>query len=83
MNRTVVDEKPDLFSNNEKRAVKVNPAFGFILKFIEDESLGCFYTHENNRRLDRSKFVCTKDDLMKLKKNVDNLTSSVRVVEED
>ena len=45
----------------------MNLAFGFILKNIEDGGFRYFYSHENNTLLDRSKFVCTHDDLAKLK----------------
>ena len=50
-----------------KSAAKVNLAFGFILKNIEDGGLRYFYAHENNTLLDRSKLVCTHDDFAKLK----------------
>ena len=53
--------------NNLKCAAKVNLAFGFILKNVEDGGLRYFYAHENNTLLDRSKLVCTLDDLAKLK----------------
>ena len=36
LNETIVNEKFDLFFNNLKCAAKVNVAFGFILKIIED-----------------------------------------------
>ena len=39
LNETIVNEKLDLFSNNLKCAAKVNLAFGFILKNIEDGGL--------------------------------------------
>ena len=42
-------------------------SFGFILKNIEDGGFRYFYAHENNTLLDRSKLVCTKDDLTKIK----------------
>ena len=48
-------------------AAKVNLAFGFILKNIEDGRFRYFYAHENNTLLDRSKLVKTKDNLAKLK----------------
>ena len=50
-----------------KCAAKVNLAFGFILKLIEDGGFRYVYTHKNNTLLDRSKLVCTHDDLAKLK----------------
>ena len=42
-------------------------AFGFIVKKIEDGVFKIFYAHENNKALDRSKLLCTKVDLAKLK----------------
>ena len=67
LNKTVVNEKLDHFFNNLKCAAEVNLAFGFILKNIEDGGFRYFYAHENNTLLDRSKLVCTHDDLAKLK----------------
>ena len=62
-----MNEKLDYFFNNLNYAAKVNLAFGFISKNIEDEGFRYFYAHENNTLLDRSKLVCTHDDLAKLK----------------
>ena len=45
----------------------MNLAFGFILKNIEDGGFRYFYAHENNTLLDRSKLVCTRDDMANLK----------------
>ena len=67
LNETIVNEKLDHFFNNLKCASKVNLAFGFILKNIEDGDLRYFYAHENNTLLDRSKLVCTHKDFAKLK----------------
>ena len=67
LNETNVNEKLDHFFNNLKYAAKMNLAFGFILKNIEDGGLRYFYAHENNTLLDRFKLVCTHDDLAKLK----------------
>ena len=67
LNETIVNEKLDHFFNNLKCAAKVNLVFGFILKNIEDGEFRYFYAHENNTLLDRSKLVCTHDDLAKLK----------------
>ena len=60
-----LNETIDPFFNNLKCAAKVNLAFGFILKNIEDGGFRYFYAHENNTLLDRSKLVCTHDDLTK------------------
>ena len=67
LNETIVNEKLDHFFNNLKCAAKVNLAFGFILKNIEDGGFRYFYAHKNNTLLDRSNLVCTHDDLAKLK----------------
>ena len=67
LNETIVNEKLDHFFNNLKCAAKVNMAFGFILKKLEDGGFRYFYAHENNTLMDRSKLVCTHDDLAKLK----------------
>ena len=66
LNETIVNEKLYHFFNNLKCAAKVNLAFGFILKVIEDGGFRYFDAHENNTLLDRSKLVCTRDDLAKL-----------------
>ena len=67
LKQTIANEKVDHFFNNLKCAAKTNLAFGFILKNIENGGFRYFYAHENNTFLDRSKFVCTRDDLAKLK----------------
>ena len=67
LNETIVNEKLDHFFNNSKCAAKVNLAFGFILKNIEDGVFRHIYAHENNTLFDRSKLVCTHDGLAKLK----------------
>ena len=67
VNETIVKEKHDHFFNNLKYAAKVNLAFGFISKTIEDGGFRYFFSRENNTLLDRSKLVCTHDDLAKLK----------------
>ena len=66
LNETNVNEKLDHFLNNLKCAAKVNLAFVFVLKNIEDGGFRYFNAHENNTLLDRSKFVCTHGDLAKL-----------------
>ena len=67
LNETIVNEKLDYFFNNLKCAAKVNLGFAFILKNIKDGGFRCFYAHENNTLLDRSKLVCTHDDMANLK----------------
>ena len=67
LNETIVNKKLDPFFNNLKCATKLNLVFDFILKNIEDGGFRCFYAHEDNTLLDRSNFVCTHDNLGKLK----------------
>ena len=67
LNETIMNEKLDNFFNNLNCAAKVHLAFGFILKNTEDGGFRYFYAHKNNTLLDRSKLVCTHDDLTKLK----------------
>ena len=67
LNETIVNEKNDHFFNNLNCATKVNVAFGFILKTIEDGGFRYFYAQENNTLLGRSKLVCTHNDLAKMK----------------
>ena len=67
LNETIVNEKLDHFFNNSKCAAKVNLTFGFILMNKEDGGFRYFYANENNTLQDRSKPVCTHDDLAKLK----------------
>ena len=67
LNETIVNQKLDNFFNNLKCAAKVNLAFGFILRNIEDGRFRYFYAHEIKTLLDRSKLVCTHGDLANLK----------------
>ena len=62
LNETIVNEKLDHFFNNLKCATKVNLAFGFILRNIEEGGFRYFYAHEKNTLLERSKLVCIHDD---------------------
>ena len=57
VNETIVNENIDHFFNNLKCPAKVNLAFGFILKNIEDGGFRYFYAQENNTLLDRSKLA--------------------------
>ena len=65
LNETIVIEKIDHFFSNLKCAAKVNLAFGFFLENIEDGGFIYFFAHENNTLLDRSKILCTRDNLAK------------------
>ena len=80
LNETLVSDKLDHFFNNLKSAAKMNIAFGFTLKILEDGGFWNFYAHKNITRPDLSKLVCTKDDLTKLKVFSTKLMSLSRVV---
>ena len=67
LNETIVNEKFDHFFKNLICAAKVNLAFGFVIENLEDGGFRYFYAHKNNTLLDRSKSVCTHDDLANLK----------------
>ena len=44
-------------------AAKVNLAFGFVLKNIENGMCRYFCAHENNTLMERAKLVCTQADM--------------------
>ena len=69
----LINQKLDLAFNGLKRAAKVNLAFGFVLKNIEDGSCRYFYAHENNTLMERSKLVCTPDDITNLKQKLQKM----------
>ena len=50
-----------------KCAAKVNFAFGFVLKKIEDRMCRYFSAHENNSIMEKSKLVCTQADMTDFK----------------
>ena len=61
------NDKLDYVYKELKCAAKVNLAFGFVLKNVEDASCRYFYAHENNTVMERSKLVCTQADMTNLK----------------
>ena len=63
---SLINKKLDLVFNGLKCAAKVNLAFGLVLKNVEDGSRRYFYAHENNTLMERSKLVCTPDDITNL-----------------
>ena len=56
-----------------KCAANVNIAFGFDLENIEDGMCRYFYAHENNTILEKSKLVCTPDDIDNLKEKIQKM----------
>ena len=64
---TLLNDKLDYVFKELKCAAKINLAFGFVLKNIEDGMCRYFYVHENNTIMERSKLVCTQADMTNLK----------------
>ena len=55
-----------------KCAAKLNVAFGFVLKNVEDGSCRYYYAHENNAFMERLKCMATKWDFVKLENVLNN-----------
>ena len=64
---SLLNDKLDYVFKELKCAAKVNVAFGFVLKFIEDGMCRYFYAHQNNTKRERAKLVCTQSDMTSLK----------------
>ena len=64
---SLLNDKLDYVVKELKCAAKVNLAFGFNFKNVEDGSCRYSYAHENNTVMERSKLVFTQPDLIKLK----------------
>ena len=70
-----LSQKLDTVFDKLKYAAKLNVSLGFSLKNIEDGTYRYYYTHENDTSMERSKFVETKEVLLKIK----NVFSSTNV----
>ena len=74
----LLNDKLDYVFKELKCAAKVNLAFGFDLKNIDDGNCRYFHAHENNTLMERYTLVCTQTDMINLKDrtqkmdNVDN-----------
>ena len=77
LNSKIVGKKLDLSFNNPKCAAKAKLVFGSILRKIEVGGFTYFYAHENNTPLDRSKLVCTREDLA----NIEDFHNKIDVIE--
>ena len=64
---SLLNGKLDYVFKELKCAAKVNLAFGFVLKNIEDGMCRYFYAHENNTIMERAKLVYTQADMTNLK----------------
>ena len=69
----LLNDKLDYVFKELKYAAKVNLAFGFVLKNVEDGSCRYFYAHENNTVMERSKLVCTQADMTNLEDRMQKL----------
>ena len=65
--------KLDLVFNGLKWAAKFNVALSFVSRNVEDGSCRHFYAHENTTLMERSKLVCTPDDINDLKDKVQKM----------
>ena len=63
----LLNDKLDYVFKELKYAAKVNPAFGFLLKNIEDGLCRYLYAHENKTFMEKSKLECTQADMTNLK----------------
>ena len=68
-----LNDKLDYVFKVLKCAAKTNIAFGFVLKKIEVGTCRYFYAHENNTIMEKSKLVCTPDDIVNLKKKLQKM----------
>ena len=67
---SLIKKKLELVFKGLKCAAKVNLAFGFVRKNVEDGSCRYLYDHENNTLMERSKLMCTPDDITNLKEKL-------------
>ena len=64
---SLLNDKLDYVFKELKCAAKINLAFGFVLKYIQDGLCRYFYAHENITIMEKCKLVCTQADMTNLK----------------
>ena len=64
---SLLNDKLDYVFKELNCAAKVNLAFGFVLKKVEDGMCRYFHAHENNTIMQRSTLLCTQVDMTNLK----------------
>ena len=64
---SLINQKLELVFKGLKCAAKNNLAFGIVFKNFEDGSCRYFQAHENDTLMEKSKLVCTPDDISNLK----------------
>ena len=67
-------EKLDVVLDSLKCTAKLNVAFGFVLRIVEDGSCGYYYAHGLNTLMERSKLVVITQELTKVKSLLSNTT---------
>ena len=70
---SLLNDELDYVFKELKCAAKVNLAFGFVLKNVEDGMCRYFYAHENNTIMERAKLVCTQADMTNLKERMQKM----------
>ena len=70
---SLLNDKLDYVFKELNCAAKVNLAFGFVLKNIEDGMCRYFYAHENNTIMERLKIAGTTDDNPNLKEKLQKM----------
>ena len=71
----LLNDKLDFVFKELKCAAKINFAFVFVLKNVEDGMCRYFYAHENNTNMEKSKLVCTPDDIVNLKEKLKKMVN--------
>ena len=70
---SLLNDKLDYVFKELKCTAKLNLAFGFVLKNTEIGIYRYFYDHENNTVMEKSKLVCTPDDIANLKEKLQKM----------
>ena len=70
---SLFNDKLDYVFKELKCAAKLNLAFAFVLKNTEDGIGRCFSDHRNNTVMEKSKLVCTPDDIVNLKEKLQKM----------
>ena len=68
-----LNDKLDYVFKELKCGAKVNRAFGFVLKNIEDGMCRYFYAHENITIMEKSKLLCTQVERTNLKNRMQKM----------
>ena len=78
LDNSLINRKLDLVFKRLECAARDNLASGFVLKIVEDGSCRFFWAHENNTIVERSKLVCTPDNIANQKKDIADLCTRQR-----